>query len=208
VERRKQSLKIGSTGHRALNLRIPALTGLASTGVLAQVPFPFRNQKVAAEERIRDLVGRRTLEETMDARSTRPNVPCLGGVGPGYVEGLDGLALGGPGGWEGKDQVVTRTTQFQQNRCLGESWDPELIQKAAAREARETDYAFGKYHRHRGRAPSIDLGRDPGWAWSVVRHRIDGPGRHISLQHPAKQMVEVEGDATSAHVRVKATLCL
>jgi hypothetical protein len=45
-----------------------------------------------------------------------PTVPRPGVVGTDHVEGLHGLALGGPGGWEGKNQTVIPTTTFPQAR--------------------------------------------------------------------------------------------
>ena len=116
-----------------------------------------------------------TLEEKIDALSTNPTVPRLGVVGTGHVEGLHGLALGGPGGWEGRNQTVIPTTTFPQARGLGQTWDPALVQKLAAEEAFETDYAFGKYHRGGRvvRAPNADLSRDPRWGRSEESYGED-----------------------------------
>jgi beta-glucosidase len=142
---------------------------------LAQGPYPFQDPKVDTEARITDLLSRMTLEEKIDALSTNPTVPRLGVVGTGHVEGLHGLALGGPGGWEGKNQTVIPTTTFPQARGLGQTWDPALIQKLAAEEAFETDYAFGKYHRGGRvvRAPNADLSRDPRWGRSEESYGED-----------------------------------
>jgi beta-glucosidase len=131
----------------------------------AQGPFPFQNPNLAAEDRITDLLQRMTLDEKIDALSTNPTVPRLGIVGTGHVEGLHGLALGGPGGWEGRGQTVIPTTTFPQARGLGQTWDPGLLQQVAAQEAYETAYASGKYHRGGRvvRAPNADLSRDPRW---------------------------------------------
>jgi hypothetical protein len=99
------------------------------------------------------------LHEKVDALSTNPTVPRLGVVGTGHVEGPHGLALGGPGGWEGRNQTVIPTTEFPQYRGLGQTCDPALIQHAAALKAFETRYALGKYHRGGliVRAPNADL---------------------------------------------------
>jgi beta-glucosidase len=80
------------------------------------------------------------------------------------VEGLHGVALGGPGGWGGRG-LVTPTTQFPQSHGLGQTWDPELLRQAAAEEAYETRWAFDKYHKGGlvVRAPNADLSRDPRW---------------------------------------------
>ncbi len=127
------------------------------------------------ETRILDLLGRMTLDEKIDALSTNPTVPRLGVVGTGHVEGLHGLALGGPGGWEGKNQTVIPTTTFPQARGLGQTWDPALLEKVATLEALETNYAFGKYHRGGRvvRAPNADLSRDPRWGRSEESYGED-----------------------------------
>jgi beta-glucosidase len=128
------------------------------------------------EARITDLLSRMTIEEKMDAFSTNPTVPRLGVVGTGHVEGLHGLALGGPGHWEGRGNVtVIPTTTFPQSRGLGQTWDPALLMKAAAQEAYETRYAFGKYHRGGlvVRAPNADLSRDPRWGRSEESYGED-----------------------------------
>jgi beta-glucosidase len=91
----------------------------------------------------------------------------------GNVEGLHGVALGGPGAW-GKKLPGTEpnggngpiaTTQFTQAAGLGATWDPELIQRVAGEEGLEARYIFE--HQDRGgvivRAPNADLARDPRW---------------------------------------------
>ncbi len=141
----------------------------------AQGPYPFQNPALSPEERITDLLSRMTTQEKIDALGTNPTVPRLGVVGTGHVEGLHGLALGGPGGWEGKNQSVIPTTQFPQSRGLGQTWDPALIEQVAALEADETNYAFGKYHRGGRvvRAPNADLSRDPRWGRSEESYGED-----------------------------------
>jgi beta-glucosidase len=131
----------------------------------SQPGYRFQDTHLPAEERITDLISHMTIEEKIEALSTNPTIPRLGVVGTGHVEGLHGLALGGPGGWEGKRLPVIPTTTFPQSRGLGQTWDPELIAKAAEDEAYETRYAYGKYHRGGMvvRAPNADLSRDPRW---------------------------------------------
>jgi len=135
----------------------------------------YADSTAPGEERITDLLHRMTLEEKIDAFSTNPTVPRLGIVGTGHVEGLHGLALGGPGGWEGHGLTVIPTTTFPQSRGLGQTWDPALIERAAAQEAYETRYAFGKYHRGGlvVRAPNADLSRDPRWGRSEESYGED-----------------------------------
>jgi beta-glucosidase len=144
---------------------------LALETVQAQTPgLPaYRDAALPADARITDLLSRMTVDEKLDALSTDPSVPRLGVVGTGHVEGLHGLALGGPGHWEGRGHpAVIPTTTFPQSRGLGQTWDPALIEQAAAVEAYETRYAFARYHRGGlvVRAPNADLSRDPRWGRS------------------------------------------
>ena len=141
----------------------------------AQQPYRFQDMRLPAEERITDLLAHMTIDEKIAALSTNPSVPRLGVVGTGHVEGLHGLALGGPGGWEGRNLPVIPTTQFPQSRGLGQTWDPALIEQAAAVEGYETRYAYGKYHRGGlvVRAPNADLSRDPRWGRSEESYGED-----------------------------------
>ena len=61
--------------------------------------------------------------------SDHPKIPRLGIVFSGQVEGLHGLALGGPGGWGGRGRQPVPTTTFPQEKGLGATWDPELLKK-------------------------------------------------------------------------------
>jgi beta-glucosidase len=140
-----------------------------------QNPYRFQDMHLPADERIADLLAHMTIEEKIGALSTNPSVPRLGVAGTGHVEGLHGLALGGPGGWEGRNLPVIPTTQFPQARGLGQTWDPVLIEQAAAVEAYETRYAYNKYHRGGlvVRAPNADLSRDPRWGRSEESYGED-----------------------------------
>jgi beta-glucosidase len=158
------------------------LVGLLLVCGMSAVPQQmtvYADSSAPVEARITDLLGRMTLEEKIDAFSTDPTVPRLGVVGTGHVEGLHGLALGGPGHWEGHAGrgylTVIPTTTFPQSRGLGQTWDPALLKEAAAQEAYETRYAFGKYHRGGlvVRAPNADLSRDPRWGRSEESYGED-----------------------------------
>jgi beta-glucosidase len=135
----------------------------------------FNDPAAPVELRIDDLLKKMTLDEKIDAFSTNPSVPRLGVVGTGHVEGLHGLALGGPGGWEGRGMTVIPTTTFPQSRGLGQTWDPALLSQAAGEEGYETRYAYGKYHRGGlvVRAPNADLSRDPRWGRSEESYGED-----------------------------------
>jgi beta-glucosidase len=71
--------------------------------------------------------------------------------------------------------AVIPTTTFPQSRGLGQTWDPELLKKAAAQEAYETRWAFTKYRRGGlvMRAPNADLSRDPRWGRSEESYGED-----------------------------------
>ncbi len=127
--------------------------------------YPFQNMELPVEERISNLLSLMTLDEKVNALSTDPSVARLGVKGTGHVEGLHGLALGGPGGWGGKNKEPLPTTTFPQAYGLGETWDSELLQRVAEVEGYEARYAFQKYGRGGlvVRAPNADLARDPRW---------------------------------------------
>lgn len=127
--------------------------------------YPFQNPELADEKRISDLISRMTLEEKIDCMSREASVPRLGVKGSPHIEGYHGVAQGGPSNWGRRNP--TTTTQFPQAYGLGSTWDPDLIRRVAAQEAREARYLFqsAKYHRSGliVRAPNADLARDPRW---------------------------------------------
>ena len=133
----------------------------------AMADHPFRNPDLPAEQRIANLLSLMTLEEKIECLGSSWSVPRLGLAGTKHVEGLHGLALGGPAKWGGKELPQIPTTTFPQAIGLGETWDPALLQRVAAAEGYETRYAVQSDKTHRGglvvRAPNADLGRDPRW---------------------------------------------
>jgi beta-glucosidase len=135
--------------------------------VLAQKKqqYSFQNLKLPTEKRIDNLLSLMTLEEKVAVLSTNPSISRLGVAGTGHVEGLHGLALGGPGEWGGKGKEPLTTTTFPQAYGLGETWDTDLIRKVAQVEGYEARFAFQKYHRGGLviRAPNADIARDPRW---------------------------------------------
>ena len=148
------------------------LAGLAmmaglSRAVSAQADYPFRDPKLGDDARIADLLGRLTLEEKVNLMSDHPKIPRLGLTFSGQVEGLHGLALGGPGGWGGRGRTPLPTTTFPQEKGLGATWDPELLKKIAGVEGSEARYDYQNPTYDRGglvvRAPNADLSRDPRW---------------------------------------------
>ncbi len=146
-----------------------ALVSLASQS-WAQSNYPFRDSSLPTEQRITDLLSRLTLDEKVSLMSGSPKIPRLGLAFTGQVEGLHGLALGGPGHWEGKGKQPLPTTTFPQERGLGNTWDPALMEKIGALEGYEARYDYQSPTYNRGglvvRAPNVDLARDPRWGRS------------------------------------------
>jgi beta-glucosidase len=146
------------------------LTGflvLAAGFARAQTDDRFRDPSLPDDQRIADLLGRLTLDEKVNLMSNHPRIPRLGIVFSGQVEGLHGLALGGPGGWGPRGKQPLPTTTFPQEKGLGNTWDPELLKKIAALEGYEARYYYQNPVTDFGgvvvRAPNADLSRDPRW---------------------------------------------
>src|SRR5579875_749208 len=149
------------------------LAAFASISSAATFQYPFQDPSVPLEQRVTNLLSLMTLEEKIACLGTKPDVPRLGIIGSGHVEGLHGVALGGPAHW-GNTLTFIPTTQFPQAVGLGETWDPDTVQKAAHVEADEARYTFqsaafnqpGMRSMQTGivvRAPNSDLARDPRW---------------------------------------------
>lgn len=126
---------------------------------------PYFDPDLDPEERITSLLAVMTLDEKVQCLSTNPSVPRLGIKGSDHVEGLHGLAMGGPGRW-GRDDPIPTTT-FPQAIGLACTWDPEALREVASIEAYEARFLFQSPKYQRGglvvRAPNADLGRDPRW---------------------------------------------
>lgn len=125
----------------------------------------FQDPALSPEQRIDSILSLMTLAEKIECLGTNPTVARLGIKGCGHLEGLHGLALGGPGGWGGDHPVPTTT--FPQAIGLAQTWDPDVLREVAAVEAYEARYVFQSPRYARGglviRAPNADLGRDPRW---------------------------------------------
>lgn len=130
-----------------------------------EYPYPFNDPLIETEKRIDNIISLLTLDEKISCLGTNPSVPRLGIRGSGHIEGLHGVALGGPGGW-GRRKLVTTTT-FPQSYGLAETWDTALVKRVAEAEAYEARYIFQSEKYNTGglviRAPNADLGRDPRW---------------------------------------------
>lgn len=141
-----------------------AALALVVSGANAQQPYPFGDPDLPVERRVDDLLSRMTLEEKVRALGTDPSVPRLGVEGSGHVEGLHGVAQGGPSNWGRRNPAPT--TQFPQAVGLGMTWDPELVRAAAEVESYEARYLFQSEYDRAGlvvRAPNADLARDIRW---------------------------------------------
>jgi beta-glucosidase len=151
------------------------MASMLCAAATAQQTGPAAHEDPQVEARITALLAQMTLKEKIDALSTDPSVPRLGVAGTNHVEGLHGLALGGPGGWEGRGKAVIPTTTFPQSRRLGQTRDPSLVEQAAQLESIET--RWDDFHFHRGglvvRAPNADLSRDPRWGRSEESYGED-----------------------------------
>jgi beta-glucosidase len=134
---------------------------------VAQADYPFRDTSLSDDARIQDLLKRLTLDEKVLLMSDHPKIPRLGIVFSGQVEGLHGLALGGPANWEARGRQPAGTTTFPQEKGLGATWDAELLKKIGALEGYEARYYYQNPVWDRGgvvvRAPNADLSRDPRW---------------------------------------------
>lgn len=155
-------------------MKVPSITLLffigAITAAVAQTnQYPFQNPNLPLEDRVNNIVSLMTVEEKVAFFSSRPGVPRLGIRPMGHVEGLHGLARGGPSNWGRRNPVPT--TIFPQAIGLGETWEPDLLRQVGEVESYETRYIaqstnYAINGRRGGlivRAPNADLGRDPRW---------------------------------------------
>ena len=155
----------------ALCLAMGSATAQAPTQ--NQYQYPFQNPSLSIEERVTNIISLLTPEEKVDVLGANYYLGGRGGPGPslnrlgikGYNqgEGLHGLGRGRP-------PNGTPTTTFPQAIGLGETWDADIIQKAAAVEGYEArwfnqtaKYARGGSQSLVVRAPNADLGRDIRW---------------------------------------------
>jgi beta-glucosidase len=145
---------------------------IAQTPAQNQYQYPFQNPNLSIEERVDNIISLLTPEEKIDVLGanyylgrTPPSVNRLGIYGYNQAEGLHGLARGRAG-----SPNAIPTTTFIQSIGLGETWDPDILQKAAAVEGYEARWLnqTAEYSRAGSqsliiRAPNADLGRDIRW---------------------------------------------
>jgi beta-glucosidase len=126
------------SGHiwRRLVLAISAGVFLAAPA-MAQDKYPFQNPDLPTEQRIDNILSLMTIDEKIDILGTQTGVPRLSIPNIGSSEGIHGVVQRGGGK---RNQAPINTTQFPQPPGMGETWDPEIVQKAAGRQGYEARY--------------------------------------------------------------------
>jgi len=142
-----------------------AVALLIAAPVFAQYEHPYQNPDLPLEDRVNDFVSLMTRNEKVAFLSSRPGLQRLGLRPMGQMEGLHGLATGGPGGWNRLN--VVPTTIFPQSIGLGATWDVDILHQVGAIEGYEARYVLQSSKYGRGtliiRTPNADLGRDIRW---------------------------------------------
>ena len=91
---------IKSVAFAIFSLIALALCSLSGSWLTASPPsqyqYPFQNPALPIEERITNILSLMTLDEKIACLGTDPSVPRLGIKGSHHVEGIHGLAQGGP----------------------------------------------------------------------------------------------------------------
>jgi beta-glucosidase len=159
----------------AVGVRIQLLVGVVLI-MVAHAPqagaayrYPFQDPDLPIEQRVENAVSLMTLDDKFALLGWRAHIRHLGIRATSHEEGLHGLSLGGPrlqGGMWGRRAHIPTTT-FPQAIGMAETWDPDLVRRAAAAEGYEARYVAQnrQYEQHALviRAPNADLGRDPRW---------------------------------------------
>ena len=127
---------------------------------------PFDDPKLPTEQRIDNILSLMTPDEKIACLGVQTAVPRLGIPSYGGAEGLHGVVQR-----EGKsDGPIVTTTQFPQPPGMGETWDPALVQQAAAIQGHEARFISdtASYNRKilMNWGPQSDLARDPRWGRS------------------------------------------
>jgi beta-glucosidase len=150
--------------HLVLAISIIALVAVPA---LAKDKYPFQNPDLPTEQRIDNILSLMTIDEKIDILGTQTGVPRLGIANIGSSEGIHGVVQRGGGK---RNLTPINTTQFPQPPGMGETWDPEIVQKAASRQGYEARYISQtpKYGRQilMQWGPQSDLARDPRWGRS------------------------------------------
>jgi beta-glucosidase len=131
-----------------------------------QTKYPFNDPSLPMEKRIDNLLSLMTADEKVACLGTQTGVPRLGVKNFGSSEGIHGVVQREPR--RGRQPITT--TQFPQPPGMGESWDPEMVRKAAGVEGYEARFITqtARYDRQILMlwGPQSDLARDPRWGRS------------------------------------------
>lgn len=144
-----------------------ALLASALVPIAAQQPkYPFNDPSLSMEKRIDNLLSLMTADEKIECLGINTGVPRLGVRSFGFSEGIHGVVQR-----EGRgDHGPIPTTQFPQPPGMGETWDPEIVRKAAGVQGYEARFISqtAKYDRSVLMlwGPQSDLARDPRWGRS------------------------------------------
>ena len=134
-------------------------------GCQSSANFPYKNSKLSAEERVKDLLSRMSLEEKVDMLA-----------GAGWMETKANARLGipsikmadGPMGvrsWAGSSAITNTqptpvlSTSFPSSAAMGAAWNPELVEQEGKAIAQQTK-AHG---RDMILAPTVNINRIPLW---------------------------------------------
>jgi beta-glucosidase len=147
---------------KTARVAVVILLAAVTTSIAQQYEFPFQNPNLPLEQRADNIVSLMTLEEKI-AAFANPAVKRLNIPGFGSAEGIHQAVLrAGPAGG-----MRIPTTSFSQVYGMGETWDPELIQRAGAVIGYEARYATQNEKYRRPTlvlwGPTSDLARDPRW---------------------------------------------
>lgn len=164
-------------------LKTAILTMTLAIGCLTMNPktastkYAFQDTTLTDKARIESLIKELTLDEKINLLGTSMGVPRLGIPNAGTTEGLHGITMGGPAR-EGEGRP---TTIYMQAYGLGETWDPELVERLASHDADVARWYSQspdapQMPRHPDMpadwqprqplivfAPNSDLARDPRW---------------------------------------------
>ncbi len=148
--------------HRTKALGVILVTLLVGNLLFAEEPPLFRDPTQPLEARVRDLIGRLTLEEKATLLDHNgPDVERFGIRSDKWNQCLHGVCWDRP------------TTMFPVSIALAASWDPQLVHEVATAISDEARGIYNLWHQqpeikaqHKGliyRGPVINISRNPYW---------------------------------------------
>ena len=158
---------------RRHSLILLLFAALFSLQLVAQEPAPvpanapYKNPKLAVDQRVKDLLSRMTLEEkaTMLAGSGWMESPAIPRLGIPAIKMADGPL--GVRNWTGSSsvtnaanaQVKITATAFPSGIAMGATWNPALMSRVAQATAQE----FAALGRDMMLGPTVNINRQPLW---------------------------------------------